>query len=284
MKIYTKIKFALPLFIFLISFFNTVGQTQPEKNRILTDRFFVRAGVFVPDRKIEIGVNASLPTQEVGDISFDDTFGLKGAQTTFNFYFTWRFSKSRFWSVSGQYFRLSAKRGAVLKEDITWEDITFEAGSGVSGGFGFSLFRIFFGRVISTGQKHELGAGLGIHGARPDAFIEGNATINGREIGFQRQEVDILLPLPNIGAWYYWAPSPRWSFSAKVDWLFIDIGDISGGLWNISPGVAFQILDNLGVSVAYHYLDYYADLKQSNWKGSYSMQFNGPSFGVSANF
>lgn len=257
---------------------------QEEKNRVLTDRFLVRGALFVPDRQVEVGVNANLEVGDVGGIDFNETFGIQGAQTTFNMDFTWRFSKSKLWSVSGQYFRIGARGDAVLQEDITWEDITFEAGSGVSAGFGLSLYRVFFGRAISTGQKHALGAGLGIHGVRPDAFIEGNAVINGQDVGFQRQDVNLFLPLPNIGAWYIWAPSTRWSFVAKVDWLFINIGDISGGLWNVSPAVNFQIIDHIGVSVAYHFLNYYADFNNTNWKGNFDMKFTGPSFGVTANF
>ncbi|WP_276390678.1 hypothetical protein [Eudoraea chungangensis] len=273
-------------FLLLVGFLMTGVKlsAQEDKNKLLTDRFLARAALFVPDRQVEVGVDANLEITELGGIDFDRTFGIGGAQTTFNMDFTWRFSKSKLWSVTGQYFRVSARGEAVLEEDVVWEDVTFEAGSGVSAGFGFSLFRAFFGRVISTGDKHELGAGLGIHAVRPDAFVEGNATINGQDVGFRRQDVDILLPLPNIGAWYTWAPSKRWSFMANVDWLFINIGDISGGLWNISPRVNFQIIDNLGLSVAYHYLNYYAEFNNKNWKGNFDMAFTGPSFGVTANF
>lgn len=272
------------LFLALVCALGSKAQDSQDKNRVLTDPFLVRAAVFVPVRKVEVGVEANINVGASDDIDFDETFGIGGPQTTFNLDFTWRFSKSRFWSVSGQYFRIAASQSAVLQEDITWEDVTFEAGSGVRAGFGLSLYRVFFGRAISTGAKHELGAGLGIHAVRPDAFIEGAAVINGEPIGFKRQDVNLLLPLPNIGAWYYWAPDTKWSFTAHVDWLFINLGDLSGGLWNISPGVAYQLLDNIALSVNYHYLEYYADLKDSSWRGSFNMAFNGPSFGVIANF
>ncbi|WP_297693856.1 hypothetical protein [uncultured Eudoraea sp.] len=273
-----------PIVFLLLTITSSFAQTDGDKNPILTDRFLIRGALFVPSRTVEAGAKGDIPTDELGDIDFDENFGLGGAQNTFNIDFVWRFSKSKFWSVRGQTFRVAAEGDAVLDEDIEWEDVIFQAGSGVKAGYGLTLYRVFFGRVISTGQKHELGGGLGIHGLNTNAFVEGNGFVNDQPIGFSREEVNIFLPLPNIGVWYIWAPTQKWAFSAAVDWFGITIGEISGGLWNLSPGVNFQAFKNIGFSVNYHYLNYYANIEQDTWNGSFDMTFKGPSFGVTANF
>jgi hypothetical protein len=274
----------LSIVVFLVIFSSLYSQTDGDKNPMLTDRFLARAALFIPARTVQVGAEGNIPSNNLGDIDFDESFGIGGTQNTLNFDFIWRFSRNKFWSVRGQYFRVASEGGAVLEQDIEWQDYTFQAGSSVTAGYGLSLYRIFFGRVISTGQKHELGGGLGIHGLNTYAFIEGEAFINDISTGFRRERVNGFLPLPNIGVWYIWAPTPKWAFSATVDWFGIKIGDYSGGLWNLSPGVTFQAFKNIGFSANYHYLNYYANVTQNSWNGSFDMTFKGPSFGVTANF
>ncbi|MDX1333032.1 MAG: hypothetical protein R3252_08390 [Robiginitalea sp.] len=251
---------------------------------MLTDKFLARAALFVPDRVVEVGAAGSIDLDNSDEIDFGQTFDLEGTQNTLNLDFMWRFSKSGLWSVRGQYFRVSAAKEVDLEREIEWEDVTYQAGASVKGGYGLSLYRIFFGRAISTGQKHEFGGGLGIHGLNTNAFIEGEAFVDDASVGFRRESVNAFLPLPNIGVWYTWAPTRKWSFSAAIDWFGIKVGEYSGGLWNLSPGVGFQAFKNIGFSVNYHYLNYYANVTQDKWNGSFDMTFRGPSFGVTANF
>lgn len=277
-------KKTLLILVFTISFGALNAQTDSDKNPVLTDRFLARAALFVPDRSVQAGAKGEISPGDSEDIDFSETFDLGGSENTLNLDFVWRFSKSGFWSVRGQYFRVSASKEATLETEIEWEDVTYQAGARVKAGYGLSLYRVFFGRVISTGQKHELGGGLGIHGLNTNAFIEGEAFIGDASAGFRREGVNVFLPLPNIGVWYIWAPTQKWSFSATIDWFGIKIGEYSGGLWNLSPGVAFQAFKNIGFSVNYHYLNYYANVTQESWNGSFDMTFKGPSFGVTANF
>jgi hypothetical protein len=274
----------LPILFFSVSFGALFAQTDGDKNPILTDRFLARAALFVPDRAVQVGAKGEISPENSEDIDFGRTFDLGGTENTLNLDFIWRFSKSGFWSVRGQYFRVSAAKEVSLEREIEWQDVIYQAGARVKAGYGLSLYRIFFGRVISTGQKHELGGGLGIHGLNTNAFIEGEAFVDDASVGFSRENVSIFLPLPNIGFWYIWAPTPKWSFSASIDWFGIEVGDYSGGLWNLSPGVGFQAFKNIGFSVNYHYLNYYADVNKTRWNGSFDMTFQGPSFGVTANF
>ena len=274
----------LAILVFLISFVALNAQTDGIKNQILTDRFLVRAALFIPDRDVRVGAEGEINPGNSDEIDFGRTFGLRGAESTLNLDFIWRFSKSGFWSVRGQYFRVNAGKEVALEREIEWQDVTYQAGARVRGGYGLSLYRVFFGRVISTGPKHELGGGLGIHGLNTKAFIEGEAFIGDASAGFRREGVDAFLPLPNIGVWYIWAPTHKWSFSANIDWFGITIDEYSGGLTKISPGVRFLAFKYIGFSVNYHYLSYYANVDKARWNGSFDMTFRGPSFGVTANF
>ena len=277
-------KSILTIVVFLVTFGSAFSQQEDDKHPLLTDRFIIGAGWYFPARDVKLGIEGSVDLEEQEEIDFDETLGLEKGENTFNFNFMWRFSKSKLWSVRGESFKVGATRNVTLDEEIEWEDVIYPVGGEAKVSYEIGLYRIFFGRAISTGQKHELGGGLGIHGLNVKASVEGNVIIDGQSAGFERSDVSAFLPLPNIGFWYFWAPTDRWAFSASVDWFDVKIDNISGGLWNVSPGVTFQIIRNLGVNVNYQFLKFNADINKDSFKGSFDLKFSGPSIRVIGNF
>jgi opacity protein-like surface antigen len=277
----------LLIIICLVTFNSAFSQNENDKHPLLKDGFIIGAGMYFPARDVKLGVEGNINTEEIEDledIDFDETLGLKQGENTFNLTFMWRFSRNKLWSVRGDYFKVGTTRNVTLDEEIEWNDITYPVGGEARVNYGIGLYRIFFGRAISTGQKHELGGGLGIHGLNVKASVEGEGFIGDQSAGFSRSNVDAFLPLPNVGFWYMWAPTKRWAFSAGLDWFGIKIDNISGGLWNVSPGVSFQIIRNLALTANYQFLNFNANIDESNFNGSFDLTFSGPSFRVIGNF
>ena len=252
------------------------------KNPILTNKFLLGAGLFSPLNKVVLGVDGELDTDQKDDIQFDERFQLDGVQQSFTLNFIWRFSKN--YSVSAEYFSVNTSKTVTLDETVEWNDKTYEVGAEVTGGYKFALYRIFFGRVISRGDKHEFGGGLGFHTVSVRGYIEGEATVNGTSGSFTRSSASVTLPLPNIGLWYFWAPDQKWAFTGKVDWFGVNISNFSGKLWGLTPGINYQAFKNVGVAVEYRYLTLKADVDKESWKGNFGMDFYGPSFKLTANF
>ena len=273
-------------FLLICCVLTSYAQTTGDKNPILTDNFIIEPGLFFPSENVDLSVQGSteFEMEDIEDIDFDETLGLSGVQTTFNLHFKWRFSKSNLWYLSGEYFRLSTKESVTLEEEIEWEGVVYPVGGEANLGYNLSLYRVFFGRVISRGLKHELGAGLGIHGLNTKGFIEGEAFIDDQEAGFERSEASVFLPLPNIGASYTWAPTVKWAFMARVDWFGIKIDNISGGLWNVSPVVTYLFTRNIGVSASYQFINFSADVDQDTWNGGFDIGFGGPSLRLVVHF
>ena len=252
------------------------------KNPILTDKFLIGAGLFSHLNKVVLGVDGQLVTEKRKDIEFDKRFQLDGLLHSFTLNFTWRFSKN--YSVNAEYFSVNTSKTVQLDETIEWNDKTYEVDTEVTGGYKFALYRIFFGRVISRGDKHEFGGGLGFHTVSVRGYIEGEATVNGTSGSFTRSSASVTLPLPNIGLWYFWAPDQKWAFTGKVDWFGVNISNFSGKLWGLTPGINYQAFKNVGVAVEYRYLTLKADVDKESWKGNFGMDFYGPSFKLTANF
>lgn len=274
-------RFSLLLFVFAGFISNNLFSQEEEKHPLLTDKFYLEAGVFFPDKNIKLGADASSPDDE---IDFDGTFDLNDNQATAFANFEWRWNKK--WRLTVETFAVNNAARATLDSTIVFDNVTFEKGTFVRGGVDFALYRVFVGRLISSGQKHSLGAGLGIHALNVGAFIEGEIKSDNPDLDgeFQKRRVSALIPLPNIGAWYHWAPNHKWAFIARVDWFGISIDQYSGGLWNFAPGVRYQIIKNLGLGLDYRGLLLNAKVDGDNWKGKFDMGFSGPTITVHGNF
>ena len=172
----------------------------------------------------------------------------------------------------------------MLGEDVNWEDVTFKAGSNVGVGVDLSVARLFFGRTFSSGPRHEFGLGAGLHWLEIGAFLEGEVFINDESRGFDRRSVSADFPLPNLGGWYDYAFSPKWMATARIDGLYVDIGDYKGGLWNSSLGVQYQAFRHVGFLLAYQVIRLDVDVDKSGWRGAVELTYKGPFLAVTANW
>lgn len=254
-------------------------ETAAPRHPLLENKFSLGVGAFVFDKEIKIRVNG----QEAGDnIDFDENWGVLSDDSSFSGVFRWRFGEK--WSLWGQYFESDDSASAVLEEDVEWEGLTFKQGTNVGAGVDLSVARIFAGRIFSEGPKHEFGLGVGLHWLDFGAYLEGEIIVDDVTTGFQRSSVGADAPLPNIGGWYGYAFTPKWLASARLDWLYVSIGDYEGGLYNGSLGIQYQAFKHVGFNLAYQVFGLDLDVTKSSWNGSVDLDYYGPFFSVTANW
>jgi len=147
-----------------------------KKNSILTEKFFIYAGVFSPLEQVAFAFKGSVPDDNEDDIDFDEILDIKGLKNTFSTNFQWRFSKK--WSLNSDYFSVRTKNIVVLDRDIVWNGYTLKKGTTIDGGYGVGVFKLGVGRVISRGKKHEFGALLGVYLLGVNGFISGTAFLD----------------------------------------------------------------------------------------------------------
>ncbi|MCK4561474.1 MAG: hypothetical protein KAT78_01075 [Flavobacteriaceae bacterium] len=266
------------LFI-LISQQLVFSQVENNKNPILVDKFRFNAGVYFPTETLKIGANGDSPNI---DFDFNEAFKLDNYETTFFFNFFWRFSKK--WMLSTEYFGVSDSKKLELEEDVHWNEYTFKKGSNVEADYGLDIYRIFAGRVISRGAKHEFVGGLGIHAMNINAFIKGEAFINEEDFEFKKSAISSTIPFPNLALWYIYAPTSKLSLMGRLDWFGITVGEYSGSLWNIGPSINYQIFKNIGIGASYRYFKASAKVNKPDWDGRFSVTYKGPLISISGNF
>lgn len=279
-----NICFTLIAFLFISHF--SFAQEDVEKHPLLTDKFVFTGGLFIPNKELRLSVNGEAIDY---DIDLDKRFDIKEYQRTFNVGFDWRFSRK--WKLSADFFRINTVNVADLDEPIEWEDYIFDGRAEL--GVDITVLRSMVSRIISQGDKHELGVGIGFHIMPISIYIEGDATLidpdgEQNDATFERQSISVTAPLPDIGLYYNWAPTSKWFFKADVDFLYIAIGDYTGWLWDFTGGVKYQIVDFFGVGVNYKYYSVDLEVDGGNdvgsWNGSVGIAFSGPMLLVHFNF
>lgn len=267
------------VFVFFLGFIPFTWAQEGEKNPLLDDKFFFEAGIFIPQKDLKLSASGE---SEDSDIDFDKTFGFNDNQVTPFLNLEWRWNRK--WRLAVEGFGVNNAARVELEEDLVFDGITFEKGTYARAGVDLAVVRVFVGRLISSGPKHSLGAGLGIHAMNLGAFIEGDVRTSEGDYDFERRSVNGLIPLPNIGGWYHWAPTPKWGLVARVDWFAITIDQYSGGLWDLAPGVKYQIIKNLGVGLDYRMFFLNVRVTEGEFDGKFNMDFSGPLLTLHANF
>ena len=243
-----------------------------ETNPYLDMRFYATAGLFFPDRELRFRLDGSVPAQD-SIIDFSERFDLASNDETAAFELGWRFSKN--WILRGQYFNVSASSSVTLAEDTQWGDFTFNEGTGIRAGSDVTVTRLFFGRTYRRQGDYELGFGAGLHMLDIGAFIRGQAFINGEDAGFRDAAVDASGPMPNIGAWYVHALSPRWAANVRMDWLDASVDGYDGKIVNAAVGLNYAMTEHFGIGVNYNFFELKFGVRESDWQGRAVSRFDG---------
>ncbi len=270
---------AILLFLSLLFSSPVFAQDSDARHPLLEDDFILSVGGFLPSKEFKIRVDGQVPGR---DIDFNEGVDVAKDDATGSLTFLWRFGEK--WSVGGQYFRTSDSGSLILSEDISWGENVLKSGSSVGAGIDVDVARLFFGREFSSGPRHELGAGVGLHWLQIGAFIEGEFFVNDASSGFRRETATADAPLPNIGAWYWYAFSPRWLLSTRVDWLGATVGDYSGNLWDASAGINFQAWEHVGLGLSYQYFGIDLDVDKTDWRGRVELTYSGPFITLNVNW
>ena len=253
------------------------GEVENSEFGLADAKFFASVGLFAPNRKLRLGLDASVDIsipQPDPYVDFSEQVDLKSRDETFSAEFGWNFGER--WQFRSQYFRIEDDERAALTEDVQWGDYIFNEGTSVEAGVNMQITRLFFGRRFWSSETLEAGLGIGGHLLDVSAFIAGNASIDGDMIGFIEERASVSQPLPNIGGWFQRVYADRWIVKARLDWLAANIDDYEGHIINSSIGLAYNFNDHFGIGLAYNLFEIDITIHDTDWKGRIRSRFQGP--------
>ncbi len=263
----------------------TEPQTEPQVqvHPLLTAKYIFSAGIFFPEKQIELSARGATNFASRG-IDFDESVRGSESENVGLYQLRWNFGEK--WWVEGEFFNTDTDNTYTLDKDVSWQDLTFKAGSFARLGTDMELARVFFGReFLRDRPRDKLAFGIGLHWVELEAFVEGQIETNVGDTEFARADAGTGFPLPNLGMTYMRSLSPRWALRTRVDWLSLSLDEYSGRLWNANIAINFAITRNIGAELSYMYFDVDGSIKDPpDWRGKADVVFDGPTLKLNANW
>lgn len=216
------------------------------------------------------------------DLDFQDDLGYDDNDTLPAFVLNWRLSNNT--RLTAEYFTVGQDTRHTIDKSIEWGDIDYQVGVAITSSMDLDVGRAFFGYSLIKDDTKELGLGVGLHYLGLDTSLSGSGSVDGVPVGKVSRSIDDWAVLPNIGGYLNYAFSPKWLFSARVDWISANVDDYDGTLWNVEAFIQYQAFDHFGIGAAYRLLDLElgADNQRKEWRTD--LEYNGPMLFFSANF
>jgi hypothetical protein len=186
--------------------------------------------------------------------------------------------------VAGEYFSLGRDTTATIDRDITVDDVTFPVNGNITAGFDTKVYRLSIGYVFAGSETSEFGAALGLIATELDFSISGSGSAGGLPLSNQVRRKDVLAPIPTLGLFGSFEPMPKVIVGGRADYFGLGVDDYDGSVLNLQASAQYRIMDNVGIGVAYRYVDYDLDVEKDTYVASFDYNFWGPSFFIEIGF
>ena len=224
---------------------------QEHESRILSDRWNVWVGGFVPSFKtsVAIGSRGLLGTL----FRLEDTLGLEEDVSTGRIGGFYRFSAKR--AILFDYTGMNRDATRQLERDIVIGDgddrVTYTAGAIIASKFDNDIFTVTYRHSFINNGKTEAGFTAGLSAFNFDIALQGTGTVDdGVNEPVERDvEADnsFLIPVPSFGMYINHAFTKKWILRMNAGILNLDVGDIEGRYLNTSVTVDYIITRHFGL-------------------------------------
>jgi hypothetical protein len=247
----------------------------------LDDAAWIELGGFWAD--VDSTGEFRLPDQPSGvSFDFEQDLGLDDRQTLFSVNAGARaFGRVIF---AADYYKLDRESSIELGRDIQFEDVTFPVAAEIDSGFDSDIYRLTVGYSLIHNGRFEFGPAIGLHATSFDIFVAGEARLGETEVAQAVRRRDFLAPLPTVGLYGTWQPTPRITANARIDYMSLGIDDYDGGVTNVQAGVSYAVTRNFDVGVQYRFVDYDLVIEKDSWTGDLDYTFQGPVVFLRASF
>ena len=224
---------------------------QEHESRILSDRWNVWLGGFLPDFKTTIAYGSRGVLGTV--IRLEDTLGLEEDLQTGRVGAFYRFRKKR--AILFDYVTLRRDATRVLDREITIGDdedeVTYALGAIIDSKFNNDIFTVTYRHSFINNGKTEAGFTAGLSAFDFDIGLRGTGSVDNGVDPPEVREAEagdtILIPVPAFGMYIIHAFSPKWILRMNAGFLSLDIGDIEGRYLTTSVTVDYIITKHFGL-------------------------------------
>jgi hypothetical protein len=262
--------------------FGAVALAAPAHAQALDDGFWIQGSGFLSN--VDTKVSSSTVVNPGGgtEIDLEDDLGLDDGELLPAIYAGARLGGG--FIVAAEYFSLGRDSTATISRNITVDDVTFPVNGSVTAGFDTKVYRLSIGYAFIRNDTAEVGAAIGLHATELDFSIQGSGTVGGALTSNQVRRKDVLAPIPTLGVFASFEPMPNVIVGGRADYLGLGIDDYDGSVLNLQASAQYRIMENVGIGVAYRYVDYDLDVEKDTYVASFDYNFWGPSFFIEIGF
>jgi hypothetical protein len=231
----------------------------------LQDRWSIQVGLYTPNVSTTAHLNSS--SGLVGtEVNFEEDLGYAERSDMPAVLASVRLGER--WRIEAEYLSLKRDNSHTVSRTVNWGDNTYTIGTTVTSEFSSDIFRLSGGYSFVRDAEREFGVAFGLH--TTDFTMALSASGIGGSTG------EALAPLPTIGFYGAYAPTPKWLVSGRVDIFSLAYEQYDGSLINATLGVDYRIWRNFGLGAAWRYIDYDLEVTETKLNGGINYRFNGP--------
>lgn len=234
--------------------------------RVIEDRLRFEIGAFgaMPDTTLRLDPSV---TQQGTVIGAEDDLALADFKLTPHLELTLLPGDRHFIRLGSLTLRRSAQ--SRLTRNVVFEDETYQVNERVDSTLDLSLFGLSYGYQFVRRDNFTLAASFGIKIAE----IAANAQVIGR---IQREAETGVAPVPLLGIEARSLLNDRWSLEGRVQYLSVDIDDVSGSILDARIAALWRFNPHLAAGLGYRHFSIEVDSLDAGTPGMVDLTLSGP--------
>lgn len=240
------------------------------------DRLTLNAGAFSADQSTTLRLDAT--DGSVGTrLDFEDNLGLDDRVTDPRIDGLWRYRNRS--SVSFSYFEIDRDAVAPVTFTIRWGDIVIDpiVSPAVRTVYELKIIQGSWGYTWFRTPKWDVRATIGLFAM--DIFA--SITDPGAQ---QKDEGDVLAPLPVYGLGFEYKLTGKWHLSGYARIFEIEADDYDGSLIDALFAATHHTFKNVGFGIGYNVMELDIDSEDEDFSGSLDIDYDGPFAYVNVRF
>lgn len=246
-----------------------------DANPIFTNRFVFGIGGFYANTDAVIGAE-DLGSPLKAEIDFDN-LGLDESTATPMAYALLRLGNR--WRIELDYANIE-QDGSGFVDSVDVGAITIPVGATVNSKLNTRFISTRLGFSVVRNETLELGVSAGVSAASIEAGVSGSAVGLGSGSG----EISADVPLPSLGIYGTLALTKKLSIGGRAGLFSLELGDDSGDLQDFFASIDYFFTKNVGVGLAYKYINIDVKIKEDTYSQLYKIRQSGPVAYVSIGF
>lgn len=238
-----------------------------DANPVFTNRMLLGAGAFWASTDAIIGAE-DLNSPLKAEINFNN-LGLDDSDATPMAYALLRLGNR--WRIELDYANIE-QEGSGYIDSVDVGAITVPVGGTIDSYLNTRFITTRLGFSVVRNETLELGVSAGVSAASIEAGVAGS--IEG--VGSGAGDVSADVPLPSFGVYGTLALTKKLSIGGRAGLFSIEVGDDTGDLQDFFASIDYFFTKNIGVGVAYKYIDIDVKIKEDTYRQVYKINQSGP--------